>query len=156
MSLQGDAESLSIAGAEFAPRESQIMFPSRLTAVLLSVAPAALTTACAGIESVDGKRYSMASADFRSYAEAVFRRQNLVMSEIAFALDSETLTADERTRIEAAEDGLFEACALLNEIAVRRRDSQRNADSGGLDGRLRAGRSVPECERAVVAAETLL
>jgi hypothetical protein len=113
---------------------------------------AGLTAACATVESVDGARYSMASADFRDYAESVFRRQNLALSDIAFALDSTDPGSADRRRLESAEEALLEACALLNEMAVRRRDGLQS----GFGGRLQAGRSVPACERAVVQASALL
>jgi len=116
---------------------------SLLRAALL-IAVLALA-ACATVTTDDGTRLSLASAEFRAYVERVFREQNRVADELAFALESGGAGA---TELEEAEQGLLDACAGLNELATARRDERRL----GLAQRAEAARGVPDCERAARAA----
>jgi len=108
------------------------------------------TTACVSVTTLDGKRLTAPSSEFRAYVEAVFREQNRVATDLAFALESAAeATYDE---IETAERELIATCASLNEIATERR-------AGRELGRLRqaeAAESAPQCEQATRAAETVL
>ena len=89
------------------------------------------------------------SAAYREYSEQVFRLQNRVASDLAFALDAsdsgDRLAYD---RLEQVDEALYEACALLNEVAVRRRDGRGRR----LFADAKAARTAPECERAASAA----
>jgi hypothetical protein len=112
-----------------------------LAAVTLVGSGCAVTTA-------DGRRLGAASEPFRAYVESVFRAQNEVLTELAFALEEPGAVAE----LTAAEDLLLAACAPLNELAAAARDRQRR----GARERLRAARSAPDCERATLAAAAAL
>ncbi len=106
---------------------------------------AVMSGGCATIESADGSSMRMGSQAFREYSEQVFRLQNRIASDIAFALDDPArLDAAQIEGLEDADTALFEACALLNEVAIRRRDG----GDGGIFSGIKAARSVPECESA--------
>jgi hypothetical protein len=116
----------------------------------LSVAAAA---GCATVTTGHGERLRISSDEFAAYAERVFREQNRVASDLAFALaDAEDEDGPKYRALAAAEDALLDACAGLNEVAARRRDGER---PGALRG-LRAAREAPGCERATTAAEAAL
>lgn len=114
--------------------------------------PVGVLAGCATVTSVDGERHAISSDAFRSYAETVFRRQNAALSELAFALDGSELAPEQISALEAVEADLIGTCAALNELAIRRRDNR----DVGVRGQLDAARSVPDCERVVIAAERLL
>jgi hypothetical protein len=111
---------------------------------------ASLMCACAAVVTADGQRLEPASAEFRAYVERVFREQNEVASELAFAI--EDAAPDPPAALTSAEDALIGACAGLNEIAARRRDEQRAGARRGLA----AARAAPQCERAARAARAAL
>ena len=104
-----------------------------------------MLSACASVESLDGQRMSLRGAAFREYVEQVFRLQNRVSSEIAFALEApERIESEQSSRLELADTALFEACESLNELAVRRRDGRGMR----LFADAHAARTAPDCERA--------
>jgi hypothetical protein len=103
---------------------------------------------CAAVPTAGGEELSLRSPEFRDYVERVFREQNRVADELAFALEA----APARAEPAAAEQALIEACAGVNELATSRRDDRRL----GLRKRLAAARSVPDCERATQSAAALL
>ncbi len=107
-------------------------------------------TACAGhVMVADGRRIPVRSPEFRDYVDAVFRQQNRIGDELAFALDD---AATEQPQLVAAEQLLLQACAGLNELAVAQRDGKKLSASR----RLELARSVPACERAAATvAQTL-
>lgn len=114
---------------------------------------ALISAGCASIETADGDALRMGSSEFREYAEQVFRLQNRVSDALAELLDGREGRADATyARLEAADDALFDACAGLNEVAVRRRDQQPRR----LFADARVARTVPGCERAALAAVALL
>ncbi len=94
----------------------------------------------------------MRSDAFAEYVEFVFRQQNEIGTELAFALDSVEFDSEQYLMLEAAELALLEACMGLNELAVR---GQNGRSAGGL-GAARAARRAPECERAAVAAQAAI
>jgi hypothetical protein len=100
--------------------------------------------ACVAVSTADGQRMALTSPAFRSYVERVFREQNRVADQIAFALEA----ADSSPALEAAEQALIDACAGVNELATARRDDRRL----GLRRTSHDARSVPACERATAAA----
>jgi hypothetical protein len=114
-------------------------------------APTALLVlqACTAVPTADGQRLKMASPEFRAYVERVFREQNRVADEVAFALEADGAT---RKNLVAAEQRLLEACAGVNELATTRRDEQRL----GVRHRAAAARSVPACEQATKTAAAML
>jgi hypothetical protein len=115
-------------------------------------AAAAFTVACA-VTTADGTRLGLTSSEFRAYVERVFRDQNKVASDLAFALDDATASGGSAPPgLAAAEDALLKACAGVNELATSRRDQ---ADLGVRES-AGAARSAPDCERATRAAETAL
>jgi hypothetical protein len=114
---------------------------------LTVIVPLALQ-ACAVVSTADGQRLRMTSPEFRAYVERVFREQNRVADEIAFALEEGPSQGDRL----AAEQRLLEACALVNELATARRDDRRL----GAGDSARAARTVPACEDATRSVAALL
>ena len=94
----------------------------------------------------------MTSAEYRDYVETVFRAQNRVASDLAFALADAPAGASSELALAGAEARLLEACASLNEIATLRRDDER----AGLKRGVAAGRAAPHCEAATREAEAVL
>jgi hypothetical protein len=122
-----------------------------LRACSLAAAPA-LLVACA-VTTADGTRLGLTSDEFRSYIERVFRDQNKVASDLAFALDDATASGGSAPpELTAAEDAMLRACAGVNELATSRRDQE----DLGVRRSASAARSAPDCERATRAAETAL
>jgi hypothetical protein len=105
---------------------------------------------CAAVTTADGTRLKFGSEAFRAYVERVFREQNRVADELAFALeDAPGIKAE---NLAAAEDELIAACAGLNELATSRRDDERL----GMRRSATAARRAPECEQATLAARAVL
>jgi hypothetical protein len=115
----------------------------------LTVSACLALAACAAVSTVDGERLWLTSEAFRGYVERVFREQNRVADELAFALEA---PGAGRAGLAAAEQALLEACASVNELATARRDRRRLGVRSGM----RAARTVPDCERATRAAEGVL
>ena len=117
---------------------------SRAAALLVA------TTILAGcaVLTADGERLTLTSPEFRAYVERVFREQNRVADQFAFALE------DERgaPALTAAEQSLLDACAALNELATARRDDRHLS----LRQRSTAARSAPMCERTMRASVATL
>jgi hypothetical protein len=109
-----------------------------------------LLSGCAAVATVDGDRLPLRSEEFRAYVERVFREQNRIADELAFALDA---PGSARGELGAAEQRLLEACAAVNELATARRDAVRL----GLRRSLSAARTAPHCEEATRSvAESLV
>jgi hypothetical protein len=106
---------------------------------LAALAALALLTGCAAVSTADGERLRLTSAEFRAYVERVFREQNRVADEVAFALDAPGAAGGE---LAAAEQRLLAACAGVNELATARRDELRL----GMRRSLSVARTVPQCE----------
>ena len=113
---------------------------------------AVLAAACTSVTTLEGERLSMTSLEFRAYAEAVFREQNRVATELAFALEARDLAPADAARLESAEQRLLGACEGLNDIAVGRREGR---DLGRLQ-QASAARRAPQCERAARDAAGLI
>jgi hypothetical protein len=117
-----------------------------------------LLAGCAAVTAADGRRMALGSAEFRSYVERVFREQNQAASELAFALeepsaeDPSPLDGAKAPELGEAEQALLAACAGLNELATARRDERRV----GLRRSVTLARKAPDCERATLAARSLL
>lgn len=109
----------------------------------------AVLAGCAAVATADGERLSLTSDEFRAYVERVFREQNRLADEVAFALDAPGGAAPE---LAAAEQRLLDACAGVNELATARRDQQRL----GMRRSAGAARTVPRCETATRAVSELL
>ena len=108
-----------------------------------------LLSGCATVAATDGQRLSLTSDEFRVYVERVFREQNRVADELAFALEA---PGGQRGELAAAEQRLLEACAGVNELATARRDELRL----GMRRSLSAAKTVPQCEASTrSAAESL-
>jgi hypothetical protein len=119
----------------------------------LALAAAALLSACAAVTTADGTRLALRSDEFRAYVERVFREQNKIASDLAFALDDATGGGGAEPReLAAAEETLLAACTGLNELATSRRDAQHL----GLRRSAAAARGAPECERATRVAQAAL
>jgi hypothetical protein len=108
-----------------------------------SFAIVALVAGCA-VTSVDGERLRPGSDAFSDYVESVFRRQNEIATELALALDDETIETERYEALEEAELELLRACRSLNELA----EAQRDGESPRGIGALKRARQAPECERA--------
>ncbi len=107
------------------------------------------SSGCATVSTADGERLRLASAGFRDYVERVFREQNRVAAELAFALEA---PGPQRDELSGAEQRLLDACAGVNELATARRDERRL----GVRRSVASARSVPGCERAARAAARLI
>lgn len=109
------------------------------------------TTILAGcaVLTGDGERLALTSPEFRAYVERVFREQNRVADQFAFALEDERGVP---AGVTAAEQSLLDACAALNELATARRDERHLS----LRQRSAAARSVPMCERTMRASVATL
>ena len=119
----------------------------------LSLAATATLLAACAVTTADGTRLGLASGEFRAYVERVFRDQNKVASDLAFALDDATAAGGSAPpELTAAEDTLEKACAGVNELATSRRDQE----DLGVRKSASAARSAPDCERATRAARTAL
>ena len=104
---------------------------------------------CAAVSTAGGERMTLQSDEFRAYVERVFREQNRVADELAFAAEA---PGPARPALAAAEEQLLAACAGVNELATARRDQRRLGPASSV----RLARSVPDCERATRAAEQRL
>jgi hypothetical protein len=113
---------------------------------------ATLLAGCAAVTAADGTRMAFGSDEFRAYVERVFREQNKVADELAFALEDPGADGRKRSALAAAEDALLAACAGLNELAASRRDEQHVGVRRGAA----AARRAPDCERATLAAGAAL
>jgi len=107
------------------------------------------SSGCATVATADGEQLRLASADFREYVERVFREQNRVADELAFALEA---PGAERSELGDAEQRLLDACAGVNELATARRDERHL----GVRRSAASARSVPACERAASDAARLI
>jgi hypothetical protein len=118
---------------------------------LLTFSLLLIETACVSVTTLDGDRLTAPSSEFRAYVEAVFREQNRVATDLAFALES---AADPATQVEMenSERELIAACEALNEIATERRAGRELSRQRQVD----AARSAPQCERAAHAAAVTL
>ena len=116
-----------------------------MLAVLLAGCAATITTA-------DGRRLALSAPEFPAYVETVFREQNRVATELAFALEDAPEDGAASKRLSAAEDVLLAACADLNELATLRRDERRT----GLKLKLETAKSAPRCETATLEAKRAL
>jgi hypothetical protein len=104
---------------------------------------------CAAVPTADGETLRLGSAEFRDYVERVFREQNRVADDVAFALEAPDSPSNE---LAAAEQHLLVACEGVNELATARRDGRRL----GMRASVRAARTVPDCERATRDADARL
>lgn len=116
------------------------------------LAAAALACSACAVVTVDGSRLHPGSDAFADYVESVFRRQNEILSELAFAIDAQDSGSDRYAALEGAEGQVLEQCDGLNALASA---TQRGERTGGL-GALAAARRAPDCERATRAARALL
>jgi hypothetical protein len=126
--------------------------PSSVTSIAVLLTMAAPLAGCLAVTTLDGKRLRLSSPDFPAYAERVFRAQNRVATDLAFALEAPELEPADTMALEAAEQTLLDACAGLNEVATERRDGQ----AAGRVRAARAARRVPDCERATAEATTAI
>ena len=110
---------------------------------------ATLILAGCAVMTADGERLALTSPEFRSYVERVFREQNRVADQFAFALEDERGAP---AAVAAAEQSLQDACAALNELATARRDERPLS----LRQRSAAARSAPTCERTTRASVATL
>jgi hypothetical protein len=104
---------------------------------------------CAAVPTADGEKLRLGSSKFRDYVESVFREQNRVADDVAFALEAPGSSSPE---LATAEQQLLAACEGVNELATARRDQRRL----GMRASVRAARTVPDCERATRAADARL
>jgi hypothetical protein len=122
------------------------MRPSRYRELFMSLGRSVIPYAllllggCAAVPTADGERLRLTSPEFRAYVERVFREQNRVADELAFALEA----PGGRAELAAAEERLLAACAQVNELAT----AQRDETALGMRASVRAARTVPGCEEA--------
>jgi hypothetical protein len=121
-------------------------------AVCATVAALALMGCATVVTTAQGQRLRTNSGEFRDYAEEVFRTHNEVATSLAYALD-DVEAAGPNTgpyqRLANADDRMMKACSPLDELAVARRDNRQVS----LRQLTAMARSVPDCERATLAAQ---
>lgn len=116
---------------------------------MLSLPVLACLSGCAGsLITGAGEQLRIGSDEFAEYAQDVFRLQNEVLDGLAFALED----APDNAALIAAEDAVLEACAGLNDIAVRR----QRGEGTRLVRDARTARAVPECESAAATGALLV
>lgn len=120
-----------------------------LAARFAAVIGAAALAGCAAVVTADAERLRLTSPAFPGYVERVFREQNRIADQLAFALEA---APEPPPALAAAEQALLRACAGVNELATARRD----ALPVGLRRSASLARGVPECERAARDAAAVL
>lgn len=98
----------------------------------------------------DGHHKRMGRAEFKAYAERVFRYQNRIVDRL-IAVDGDDY-AQTDGRLLAAEDAMEEACRALISL-VSAKAERRTLE---LSDKLQMPSAVPACERAVAAVDALL
>ena len=114
-----------------------------------------LAGACARIEVryPDGHVEAMSKAEFKAYAEQVFRHQNRVVDRLIRAdtdVESEGLATD--ARLLRAEEAMEDACRPLIGLVSAKAEKRRMA----LADKLEMPRAAPACDAAVKEVEALL
>ena len=105
---------------------------------------------CGGyVTRPDGQRIGLASDEFRDYVEAVFRLQNRLTDELAFAIED---NRESDQGLVEAEARLLDACSGVNELALAARDGQQLP----VGRKLALARTVPDCEAAANRATAML
>jgi hypothetical protein len=109
---------------------------------------------CVGaVELANGRHIPLNSKEFEDYVEYVFKYQNRVADELAFALvDADVTDAKAQMDLEQAEANLQTACSGINELATARRDGQRIS----VRRKLEFARQVPDCEQAATVANGVI
>ena len=107
-----------------------------------------LTSASAGCSTLPtaGQQYD----SFAEYAEAVFRRQNKLISRIMMLSDTDVLP--DNNRLENAEQSMNDACHLLNEYA----EHESNDESMGLFFKRRVQASIENCDHKIQKLEAIV
>ena len=110
----------------------------------------ALLGGCASVDVryPDGHRARMSKAEFKAYAERVFRYQNRTVDRL---ISVEELGVPD-ARLARAEEAMEEACRPL--IALVSAKAERRALD--LSDKLEMPRAAPACEQAVAAVDALL
>lgn len=110
--------------------------------------------ACGGrVTTVNGEDMWITSLAFQQYAEEVFRHQNQVGQELLDAQEAnESGAPGWGQSLSKAEDRLWDACLLLNDLAIAYQE-RRELD---LWHQRQAAYSVSACEAATIEAERLL
>jgi len=122
------------------------MMPSRpLVATLLALFIVITATGCATLPPA-AQQY----ASFSDYAEAVFRHQNQLISQIMM-LEAQGSPLDDED-LKDAEHAMFDACHLLNEYAEREADG----DSISWLFKRRVQNSIAACDDSIREFEAVL
>ena len=110
----------------------------------------ALLGGCASVDVQysDGHRTRMSKAQFKAYAERVFRYQNRTVDRLI----SNNERGEPDARLLSAEEVMEDACRPL--VALVSAKAERRALA--LSDKLEMPRAAPECERAVEAVDVLL
>jgi hypothetical protein len=119
------------------------------------LATAVLLGACTQVEVryPDGRTQTMSRAEFKAYAETVFRRQNRVVDRLIRAdvgLGDEGLAAD--ARLLRAEEAMTDACRPLIDLVSAKAEGRKM----DLLDKLEMPSAAPACDRAVKDLEALL
>ena len=108
---------------------------------------------CVGsVELASGHRIALNSKEFEDYVERIFKYQNKVADELAFALVDMDAAQPSYGALESAEAQLLIACSGLNELATARRDDLQLS----IRRKLELARQVPNCEQAADVASAAL
>ena len=115
----------------------------------------ALLGGCASVDVQypDGHRTRMSRAEFKAYAERVFRYQNRIVDRL---IRADGAYGDEQGEPDAplsrAEEAMEEACRPLISLVSAKAEHR----ALGLSDKLEMPRAAPACEHAVAAVDALL
>lgn len=114
-----------------------------------------LLAGCTRIEVryADGHSESMSKAEFKAYAERVFRRQNRVVDRLIRAdagFDGDSIEPD--ARLLRAEEAMEDACRPLIDLVSAKAEGRKLK----LADKLEMPSAAPACDRAVQDVEALL
>lgn len=121
------------------------MVLSTYNTFLITVIAMISSVACSSLPS-NAKQYD----SFASYAEAVFRHQNKLISRIMLLSDADILP--DNNRLEDAEQSMNDACHLLNEYA----EHESDGDSMGLFFKHRVQSSIENCDYNIQKLEAIV
>lgn len=121
------------------------MVLSYYNSFLITLLVMVVSVACSTLPP-NAKQYD----SFATYAEAVFRHQNKLVSRIMILSDADILPEDDS--LEDAEQSMYDACHLLNEYA----EHESNGESMGLFFKHRVQASIENCDYNIQRLEAIV
>lgn len=131
------------------------MRAAKQTVRLWWMALAVLLSACTTVDVryPDGHSERMSKAEFKAYAERVFRHQNQVVDRLIHADTAfEEQEVEPDARLLRAEEAMEDACRPLIKLVSAKAERRKRE----LADKLEMPSAAPACERAVEEVEALL